>query len=269
MPAIATQLRARLVAGVTIVATAALLLASSASAAQPALSLSANIPIGPLPAACESAPTGAVCVNAVIVALDAARSDIGLGPYVLPANFDSLTAVKQIFILSNLDRISYGLAPIAGLSPWLATAAQAGMASDNDPDPTALLKALPAYSWSSNWAGNWANAPYAYYEWMYDDGYKAGETSNVDCTSPGASGCWVHRRNVLAFASAGTLTLGAAVGSDSQGFSSFATTLVWTPGNTAWTSYSYTWAQAQAAGAGSPHAGRAHQRRKTRRHRAH
>jgi hypothetical protein len=247
---------------VTLLAvTGGLLLSSSAGAAQPALRLSANLPIGALPAACTSAPTGAACTNAVVVALDAARADIGLGPYVLPADFDSLSPTKQLFILANLDRISYGLAPIAGLSPNLAVAAQAGVSGDSDPDPTALLNALPAYAWSSNWAGDWANASYAYYEWMYDDGYGGSETSNVDCPSASASGCWVHRRNILSFASPGTLTMGAAVGADSNGSSGYATTIVWTPGQTAWTSYSYTWAQAQAAGAGVPHVSRAHARR--------
>jgi hypothetical protein len=49
-------------------------------------------------------------------ALDAARASMGLGPYVLPRNSRSLSADKQIFILANLDRLAYGLTPIAGLS---------------------------------------------------------------------------------------------------------------------------------------------------------
>src|SRR5580658_4088552 len=124
------------------------------------------------------------------------------------------------------------------------------MLGDSDPNPTDVLDALPVYSWTSNWAGNWANAPYAYYEWMYDDGYDGTETSNIDCTSASASGCWVHRRNVLAFSQAGTLSLGASVGTDAHGDSSYATTLVWTT-STNWTTYGYTWADAQADGAGA------------------
>jgi hypothetical protein len=242
-------------------------LASAAGATPPAGELSANIAIGTLPAACDTAPTGTICTNAVVAGLDNARADVGLGPYVLPTNFDALSGTRQIFILSNLDRVAYGLPPIDGLSPTLAPASHSGMLSDNDPDPTALLAGLATYSWTSNWAGNWANAPYAYYEWMYDDGYAGAQTTNIDCTSPTASGCWDHRRNVLAFASTGTLALGASVGTDAQGDSSYATTLVWTPGD-AWTSYSYTWAQAQADGAGAPHSSRlsrrgGHRRRST------
>jgi len=227
----------------------------------------ANIPIGALPQACGRAPAGSVCLNAVVVALDSARADIDLGPYALPADFDSLPGAEQILILSNLDRIAYGLQPIAGLSTTLASAAESAMLSDVDPDPTSLLGDLSVYGWTSNWAGEWANAPYAYYEWMYDDGYGGPETSNIDCTSAAASGCWDHRRNVLAFSSAGTLSLGAAVGTDASGNSSYATTLVWTP-RTDWTSYSFTWAQAKAAGAGAVHNGRLarHQVVKRRRH---
>jgi hypothetical protein len=252
----------------TVVVTGILYLsAAPAGAATVARSLPANIPIGALPQACDRAPDGDVCLGAVVVALDAARADVGLGPYVLPADFDSLSGGEQILVLSNLDRIAYGLPPIAGLSTTLASAAHNAMLSDVDPDPTSLLGDLSVYAWASNWAGEWANAPYAYYEWMYDDGYDGPETSNIDCTSAAASGCWVHRRNVLAFSSAGTLSLGAAVGTDASGDSSYATTLVWTP-RADWTSYSFTWAQAKADGAGAAHNGRLarHAKAKRRRH---
>ena len=245
----------------TAVSAASLLLLAATAAAAPALPTpAANIPIGPLPSACLHDGTGPVCLGAVVTALDAARAELGLGPYVLPGDFDSLSGSQQIFVLSNLDRIAYGLPPVAGLSPTLAAAARAGMVADTDPDPTSLLGALGTYAWTANWAGDWANAPYAYYEWMYDDGYDGSETSNIDCTSATAPGCWDHRRNVLSFAAAGSLSLGVSVGSDSRGDSSFATTLVWTP-SLRWTSYSFTWAQAQALGAGEAHGGRAGQAR--------
>jgi hypothetical protein len=237
----------RTVTALTLVV--ALALAASASAAPRGRTI-ADTPIAALPATCTTAPTGSSCTNAVVAALDTARTALGLGPYALPRDFDSLPGTRQLFILVNLDRIAYGLAPIQGLSPVLATAAQSAIASDVDPDPTDLLASLPSYAWTSDWAGGWANAPYAYYEWMYDDGYVGNATSNVDCTASGASGCWVHRRNILAFGRAGTLTMGAAVAVDERGQTGYAITLVWTPG-TAWTSYSYTWAQAQADGAGA------------------
>ncbi|MGA2469389.1 MAG: hypothetical protein ABSG64_01695 [Solirubrobacteraceae bacterium] len=196
-------------------------------------------------------------MSAVVTALDHARADLRLGPYELPGNFDSLSGDQQLFILSNLDRIADGLPPIDGLSPTLDTAARTATGSDSDPDPTALLSGLASYAWTANWAGQWANAPYAYYEWMYDDGYNGSETSNLDCVSPAATGCWVHRRNVLAFPSAGTISMGAAVATDAAGNSSYAMALVWTP-TTSWTSYSYTWTQAQADGAGMDGSATAH-----------
>lgn len=229
---------------------ATFLLLASASIAAAAPNPKANIPMRQLPAACTSAPTGATCTNAVVVALDKARAKLGLGAYALPVDFDALSGEQQLFILSNLDRIAYGLPPIRGLSPTLAPAAASAMTADVDPDPTSLLSGLTTYAWTANWAGEWPNAADAYYEWMYDDGYDAGETSNIDCTSATASGCWVHRRNVLSLAEAGTLSMGASVGIDAQGHSSYTMTLVWTP-STKWTSYDYTWAQARAAGAGS------------------
>jgi hypothetical protein len=224
----------------------------------------ANMPITALPAACTNAPTGAVCTNAVVVALDGARANLGLSPYALPADFDSLSGPKQLLILSNLDRLAYGLPPIEGLSPTLDKATQTAMTADVDPDPTSLLSGLSDYAWTSNWAGQWANAPYAYYEWMYDDGYGGNETTNIDCASQNASGCWDHRRDVLALPNAGTLAMGASVGLDANGDSSYTMTLVWTT-STDWTTFDYTWAQAQVDGAGHT-APLAHQSSKPVRH---
>ena len=206
-----------------------------------------NVPIGALPAACASAPHGRACIDGVVVALDAARSTIGLAPYGLPANFDSLPGTRQIFILANLDRIALGLPPIAGIVPALGNSTHAGVLADGDPNPASALSGLASFSWTANWAGGWFNAPYAYYEWMYDDGYNGAETSNVDCTTAVASGCWDHRRNVLAFAQLGTVVMGASVGPDAHGQIGYAMTLVWTPGNSSWTSFSYTWGQSQAS----------------------
>jgi hypothetical protein len=257
----------RRVRSLAVLAAAWLWLGATQAAAAPVSRLAANLPIGALPAACETVPQGATCTDAMVGALDLARREIGLGPYVLPADFDTLDGAQQIFILANLDRIAYGLAPAAGLSPTLAVPARSAMLADEDPDPTAQLAGLNVYSWTSDWAGDWANAPYAYYEWMYDDGYDGSATSNVDCGSPAASGCWDHRRNVLAFEAPGTLAIGASAGIDANGCTSYAMTLVWSPAAN-WTRYSYTWAEAKADGAGSAHASLAarHRHRHGRRH---
>jgi hypothetical protein len=245
----------RLTAAITLLA-GLLAIAAPAGAAQSKRALQ-NIPLSGLPAACTTAPDGNTCVNAVVVALDAARTSLGYGPYVLPADFDSLSGTQQIFVLTNLDRVARGLPPIAGIASSLQASTEAGVLADADPDPTSVLTGLSTYTWTSDWAGGWYNAPYAYYEWMYDDGYAGSETSNVDCTGRGASGCWDHRRNLLAFAERGTIAMGATVGTDAHGQVGYAITIVWTP-QSSWTSYSYTWSQAQAAGAGGKTATRRH-----------
>jgi hypothetical protein len=236
-------LRAVLLASAVLVACS-----SSASAAVP--NPTANIAVGPLPGACASAPRGAVCLHAMVRALDHAHAQLGLAPYALPVNFYSLNGSKQLLILCNLDRLAYGLPPVAGLSPALNAVAASGVTSDADPDPSALLSSLTTFSWSSNWAGGYGNALEAYYAWMYYDGWDGEQTSNLDCTSPTASGCWGHREDVLAFPDQGLLSMGASVRRDSSGQIGYAITLVWTP-QTNWTSFSYSWASAQAAGAGA------------------
>jgi hypothetical protein len=208
----------------------------------------ANMPIR-TPASC-SAPTSPTCENAVVAALDAARTTLGLGPYTLPADFDSLPAANQLFVLSNLDRVAYGLPVISGLSPALSNAAAAGVSSDADPNPSAIVP--PDAGWSSNWAGGFANAPLAYYEWMYDDGLGS---PNLDCRSATDSGCWGHRQDVLAFAAAAALVMGAAAGVDTHGQPGYALTIVATwQASTSWTTLNYTWSQALAdiGGAFSP-----------------
>ena len=229
---------------------AALLLLAFAASASAAPNPTSNIAVGPLPQACANAPRGATCVKAMLDALDRARTQIGLGPYLVPADFDSLSGSEQLLILCNLDRLAYGLPPIAGLSPVLNAIAAMGVTSDADPDPSALLSNLSSFGWSSNWAGGYGNAPEAYYAWMYYDGWGGRQTSNLDCTGPASSGCWGHRDDVLAFPAQGLLSMGASVSRDAAGQIGYAMTLVWTE-QTNWTTFSYSWASAQADGAGA------------------
>ena len=46
---------------------------------------------------------GATCIDAVVSALDTARASLGLARYPLPANFDSLSGARQIFILAKIS----------------------------------------------------------------------------------------------------------------------------------------------------------------------
>jgi hypothetical protein len=234
--------RGRVVTVAAVAACAFAFTVASAQALPP--DPSSNIPLGRLPAACERAPTGRACENGAVRSLDAARAKIGLGRYLLPADFVTLKPARQWLILSNLDRIAYHLPPIHGLALPLDKVARAGALAQADPDPSALLRSLSGQSmlgFASKWAGGQQNALVAYFGWMYDDGYPG---PNRDCSSPSAAGCWGHRHDVLAFAQGGALTMGAAV----AGGRSYALTIVETS-RAPWP-YAYTWTQAKRDGAG-------------------
>jgi hypothetical protein len=203
---------------------------------------SQNFPAGPVPVSCELHPTGPACIDSAVRYLDQARASLGQGPYVLPSNFDALPAERQAFVLTNLDRVQYGLAPIPGLTAALGRDAAQGVSTDGDPaasDPDVT-------SYTSNWAGGFLNMPYAYEAWMYDDGPGSG---NLDCTPPDAGGCWGHRHDVLwRFDSPGPLAMGGGGGQHSVGRPGYAMLLV--AGDSAYKPvYSYTWAEAVANGA--------------------
>ena len=205
-----------------------------------------DIRLSALPRACERAPTGAACEAASVRALDAARANLALGPYLLPADFLRLAPARQWLILANLDRIAYARVPISGLSRPLDVIAMAAARANDDPDPRPALRKLnPAavLGTASAWAGGLQNGLLAYYGWMYDDGYGSG---NLDCRARSDSGCWGHRQNILAFSHAASLSMGAAA---IRGAVSYALTVVETS-RTAWP-YSYTWAAAMADGAGA------------------
>jgi hypothetical protein len=240
--------RSRRPAAALALALAALVAASlgvAAASAKAPPDPSADIALGPLPLACRAAPAGPVCERAAVARLDVARAKLGLGPYRLPGDFYALVAPRQMLVLANLDRISYGLVPIRGLSLTLDAIAKQGAQAREDPDPWSALAGLAGQGevgYASNWAGGAPDAPVAYFEWMYDDGYGSG---NIDCTSPSAPGCWGHRHTILSFGSAPTLTMGAAAIPAQM---SYTLTVVETS-TPAWP-FSYTWAQAVAAGAG-------------------
>ncbi len=203
----------------------------------------ANFPAGPLPSACQSAPDGGACIAAGASYLDQARASLGQPPYALPSDFASLTGAEQALVLTNLDRILYGLAPIPGLTSQLDQDAAAGVASDSDPRPS--QSGWRGYT--ANWAEGEANMPLAYLDWMYNDGPGS---FNLDCPSPGAAGCWGHRHDVLwQFDGSGPLAMGAATGPDPGGHPSYALLLEQQLSGPA-PAYVYTWSQAVAAGAG-------------------
>jgi hypothetical protein len=204
---------------------------------------SSNFAIGPLPSACQTSPTGAVCIGAAVNYLDQARASLGQPPYDLPADFAALNSAQQALILTNSDRTLYGLPPITGLTDALDQDAAAGVLSDSDPQPSTS----DWYGYTSNASWGDVNMVVAYEGWMYDDGPGS---DNVDCTSSDPSGCWGHRHDILWQFGPGALAMGAAAGTDSSGGPSY--TMLLLQGSPGYAPvYNYTWAQAMADGTGS------------------
>lgn len=228
-------------AAIAILASAAPALANEWAGSDP----SSNFSLGELPQECGSDPTGATCVDFSVAILDQARTSLGQSPYVLPADFDSLTAAQQVFILVNSDRTLYGLSPIPGLTGALNQDAAQGVRTDNDPTPSDSSWTM----YTSNWAGGYENVVLAYEGWMYDDGAGSG---NLDCTPTDSSGCWGHRHDILwRFDPGGPLAMGAAAGTDSTGWSGYSM-LLEQGDSSLHPSYTYTWSDAVADGAGGP-----------------
>lgn len=203
-----------------------------------------NFPLGGMPEACVSEPDGAVCQNAAIYYLDAARASLGQPAYALPADFTGLSPVDQDLILTDLDRTLYGLPAVPGLTAALNADADNGVTVDDDPrfsDPHLI-------EGTSNWAGAFFNLEAAYEAWMYDDGAGSG---NGDCTPSNMTGCWGHRHDILwSFSGSGALAMGAAAGLDSSGARGYAMLLGM--GDSSYSpTYTDTWAAAQADGAGA------------------
>ncbi len=205
---------------------------------------STNFPVGALPPACDTDPTGPVCIQASVGYLNQARASLGQPPYSLPADFTSLTPPEQALILTDSDRTLYNLPPITGLTDALSQDAAAAAASDSDPQPSTS----DWYAYTSNAAWGQVNIVLAYEAWMYDDGPGS---ANIDCTSSSPSGCWGHRHDILWNFGSGALAMGAAAGADSSGNPGYAVLLF--QGSPSYNPvYSYTWGATQPSSAIQP-----------------
>jgi hypothetical protein len=185
---------------------------------------------------CASAAAVNAACPAGLTGVDVSRADEGIVPMSLPTNFSSLTGAEQVFVLTNLERVDRGLAPISGLAANLDGVAQAGAARDADP-------ALPTYGTSAgaNW-GSSANVFTTDQLWMYEDGWAGSATTNEACASPTAGGCWAHRDIILG-SYANPSLMGAGVVAGGPGGESVAQVFV--GGDTHDTPY-FTWASVVA-----------------------
>jgi len=125
-------------------------------------------------------------------AINQQHSAEGVAPISLPSNFASESPQTQLLQIANAERASRGYATFGGLESDLNSLAQVG--AQNNTDPNVKKGSMGNVGWGANWAGGQGNALEADYDWMYDDGPGSG---NIDCSKPGASGCWGHRNNIL------------------------------------------------------------------------
>ncbi|MDQ1748424.1 MAG: hypothetical protein QOD07_2687 [Frankiaceae bacterium] len=189
-------------------------ISASAATSDPATNVTPSPDYWP---ACSSyGATSAECRSAVVAAIDHARALEGVGPLQLPASYASMSPAAQAFVVSNLERVDRGLQPAAGMVAMLDSSAQT--AANNDADPTLpswTIGSFNANRWGSNWAGD-LNALAADYDWMYADGWGPNGSFNMDCTGPGAAGCWGHRHNILSSYGGEELITGTGSAAQSQ-----------------------------------------------------
>jgi len=142
------------------------------------------------------------CSNYLLQSINNARSAEGLVAMVLPSNWYALSTPQQLFVVASLERTARGLPAYLGLNAVLSAQASIAARANNDPTvangfavalDTGGVQAMGG-SWSAGFSVLAAD-----YLWMYDDGWggSAASTSNVDCTSAHASGCWSHRDELL------------------------------------------------------------------------
>ena len=164
--------------------------------------------------------TDADCLSAINGVRNAQEH---LAPLALPTNWSSLTGAEQIFVFTNMERVSRGETPITALVNTYDSFVQTGMTTDTDPN-------LPIGSLAIEDSG--PPTPLgAMYVWMYYDGYGS---ANPDCQSAAAGGCWSHRRNLLA-TSATTIDpdeIDVVAGTDARGVPAAAAAL-WSDNGTA------------------------------------
>lgn len=161
------------------------------------------------------------CEQEELQAIDNARAKEGVGPMYLPSNYNSLSGDEQLLVVIDLERTDRGLAAFAGIVASPDSVAQKGTQVSGQPAGTFEDPSLPApfsvgpgtelaYNChpggggdacegsgnpgASIAAGGEISALDADYDWMYSDGYGS---SNSDCETPQAEGCWGHRDNIL------------------------------------------------------------------------
>jgi hypothetical protein len=146
------------------------------------------------------------CNDLLLASTNEAQIAEHLPGFTLPSNFADLTVPQQMFVLVNLERISRGVPPLVGLSPYLGPPAETAARDAEDPTFQRVYGRVQVwyppsggmYAFGGAWSGNQVNALAAMFGWMYDDGWAGkGATRNIACNGPGETGCWGHRDELL------------------------------------------------------------------------
>jgi hypothetical protein len=191
-------------------------------------------------------PNDKRCIALSLAAINNARAAEGVRPMVLPRNYRHLSIARQTFVVTDLERVDRGLRPITGMTAKLNANAHRAAVAQRDPTLLgAVMSLLGIREYGSVWAGDFG--PLASdYDWMYNDGYSAAGSINLDCRTPSSSGCWGHRHVILG-SFPGLPTIVAGSGSSNAVGSSIAEILVGSTHHSF--SYVYTWGRALAHGA--------------------
>lgn len=142
------------------------------------------------------------CAAYTLEAINHARHVLGEPTLSLPSNWHALSEDEQLFTIVDAERVTLGYPAYLGINARLSAQATLAARQSRDPSPAPGFPAGYNPAGYQGVAGTWAsayNALEADYGWMYEDGWGGSKaaTSNIDCTSPGAGGCWGHRDALL------------------------------------------------------------------------
>jgi hypothetical protein len=114
------------------------------------------------------------------------------------AKFDRLSTADQLFVLTNLERVSRGEVPIYGLTAQLNYVAGVGALLRRDPLEPVGWRGPFQSVWSGAQSSRGQAAFLADFGWMYEDGPPPYYLFvNLDCARRGEAGCWGHRDALL------------------------------------------------------------------------
>ncbi|NMP23153.1 hypothetical protein [Sulfobacillus harzensis] len=134
------------------------------------------------------------CGTAIVAQINSADKQEGAQEITLPPDYYQLMPAEQVFVITNLNRLAFGLPAIPAMNSDANIYAATGALDATDPNvPGSLSTGQEVLAWDGNWAED-INVLSSDFNWMYNDGRGS---FNIDCQTAGALGCWGHRDNIL------------------------------------------------------------------------